>query len=78
MCQEICSYKLDRVSEVGKSLNTKLNISPCLLLNMFMYVSSMGFKKKKEKEGKKKLKKARPVELCLYLIQLVLSLMLSG
>lgn len=53
MCQEICSYKLDRVGEVGKSLNTKLNISPCLLLNMFMYVSSMGFKKKKEKEEKK-------------------------
>lgn len=77
MCQEICSYKLDRVGEVGKSLNTKLNISPCLLLNMFMHVSSMGFKKKKEKE-EKTLKKARPVELCLYLIKLVLSLMLSG
>lgn len=79
MCQEICSYKLDHVSEVGNSLNTKLNISPCLLLNMFMHVSSMGFTKKKKKvKGRQKLEKARPVELCLFLIQLVLTLMLSG
>lgn len=56
MCQEICSYKLDHVGEVGNSLNTKLNISPCLLLNMFMHVSSMGFRKKKR--GKKKKKKS--------------------
>lgn len=37
-----------------------------------------GFQKKKRKKKKKNLKKARPVELCLYLIQPVLSLMLSG
>lgn len=43
MCQEICSYKLDHVGEVGNLLNTKLYISPCLLLNMFMRVSSLGF-----------------------------------
>lgn len=77
MCQEICSYKLDHVGEVGNSLSAKLNISPCLLLNVFVHVSSMGFKKQKEKK-KKNMKKAKPVELCLYLIQLVLSLILNG
>lgn len=53
MCQEICSYKLDHVGEVGNSLSEKLNISPCLLLNVFVHVSSMGFKKQKEKKKEK-------------------------
>lgn len=53
MCQEICSYKLDHVGEVGNLLNAKLNISPCLLLNMFMHVSSMDVKKKKKEQEEK-------------------------
>lgn len=52
MCQEICSYKLDHVGEVGNSLSAKLNISPCLLLNVFVHVSSMGFKNKRKKKEK--------------------------
>jgi len=63
MCQEICSYKLDHVGEVGNSLNTKLNISPCLLLNMFMHVSSMGFKKKKREKVEEKLEEAKKLGL---------------
>lgn len=59
MCQEICSYKLDHVGEVGNSLNTKLYIPPCLLLNMFMHLSSVGFQSKKKKNKEKKKKKKR-------------------
>lgn len=43
---EICSYKLDHVSEVGSKLSTKLIISACQLPNMLMHAFTLSFKKK--------------------------------
>lgn len=45
MCHEICSYKLDFVSEVGNRLDTEWNITACMLLNMFMCAFSLGCQK---------------------------------